>query len=140
MFDENTVRDFDEATPIVEEVNLKKEDKLTRFDVRPVTLTLEEGQRYVLDFTRNDVNFATRHGFDIKGANDDMIGFVYDIFYYAFHKNHPSITREETDAIIDDYFGGAANVEPKLVETLSKLYINTYTTLVEGKNLKKVTL
>lgn len=102
-----------------------------------------DGKRYVLDFDRASCEWAERHGFSVDGLSEGrIITGLGDLFYYAFRKNHPNVTRQQTDKILFDEMGG---MPEGMAERLGELYAQPYNALIQteesAKNSKwKVTM
>ena len=109
-------------------------------EVKAVTIELENGTKYTLDYDRETAETAEENGLDISTIKSRPIGTVRKLFHYAFLKNHPKVTKQQTDDMIDEYFGGVAKFPPKLIERLALLYMQTVETLNDEKNLKKATI
>lgn len=102
-----------------------------------------DGKKYVLDFDRASAEWAERHGFSIDDLTSGraLVGFG-DLFYYSFRKNHPNMTRTQTDRILFDEMGG---MPEGMAERLAELYAQPYNALIQteesAKNSKwKVTM
>ncbi len=61
---------------------------------------------------------------------------IYELFFYAFRKHHKNVSRQKTDAIINDYFGGIGGLPEELLPRLGELYAQPFATL-EDKQGKK---
>lgn len=86
--------------------------------VQPARLKTKDGKEYVLDFNRDSVRFAETRSFRI----DELTVFptirIPEMFYYSFRKNHKSISRTQTDALLES-MGGLSKA---LLERLIQLY------------------
>ena len=74
-----------------------------------VTITDKETNKtYKLEFDRKAVKHAESKGFKWQDAanGEKPVTSTSDLFFYAFHKNHPEMTQEETDTILFDKMGG----------------------------------
>ena len=99
--------------------------------IKPIVLTdVGTGEKYTLDFNRDSVRFAESRGFAIMDVEKFPMT-LYDLFFYAFRMHHRNVPREKTDRLIDDGFGGIANIPPAMVERLVELYAQTFGTAVE---------
>ena len=112
-------------------------------EIRPLILhDGESGQDYTLEFSRESVKYAESRGFVI----DDVVRFpmtkIYELFHYAFRMHHKNISREKTDKIIDEDWGGIAGIPDGVLERLGMLYAAPFGTLKdkEDKNPPKVTV
>ena len=107
-------------------------------------IELESGDtKYILDFDRASCEWAERHGFSIDDLSSGkaLVG-LSDLFYYSFRKNHPRMTRQQTDKILFEEMGG---MPEGMAERLGELYAQPYNALIQSdeaaKNSKwKVTL
>lgn len=106
--------------------------------VKPMTIEVN-GMVYTLEFSRSTVVLAERAGFVSDQIAEQPMTMLPLLFYAAFKKNHPKITREETDKILFDEMGGLSGTE---VAKLAQLYAEPTKTLVrsddegERKNVK----
>lgn len=99
--------------------------------VKPVILTDSlTGEEYTLDFNRDAVRFAESRGFAITDIERYPMT-MYDLFFYAFRMHHRNVSREKTDKLIDEGFGGIAGIPSALIERLVELYAQTFGTAVE---------
>ena len=101
--------------------------------VKPVILTdTEKNKEYTLEFSRDSVRFAEARGF----VPDDIDRFpmtkIYEFFFYAFRMHHPSVSRAETDRILNDW-GGIRNIPDGLLERLGELYAAPFGALTEDE-------
>lgn len=101
---------------------------------KPIEITMEDGKKYVLDFSRESVVYAETHGFGIADLADEnkLLTTIPELFFYAFRKNHPEVTKEQSDHILFDELGGIADA---WMERLGELFSDTYLSLrnEEGK-------
>lgn len=105
--------------------------------VKPMTFEVD-GETYTLEFNRNSVISAERAGFRSDLIAEQPMTMLPILFYAAFKKNHPRISRDETDHILFDVFGG---LTAKEVEKLAQLYAEPTKTLIradEGETRKNV--
>ena len=103
--------------------------------VNPIVLTMEDGTEYTLDFTRKTVEWAERRGFSMDDLSEHMMIRVPELFYYAFRKNHPNVTKQQSDKILFEDMGGMSE---ELLKRLGELYSQGYESLInsETKNSK----
>ena len=88
--------------------------------IKPLVLTDNEtGEKYVLEFSRESVKFAEARGFTIEDSVKFPQTKIPDLFYYAFRKNHKSISRERTDRMLYDDLQGLSTAA---IERLLMLY------------------
>lgn len=96
----------------------------------------DSGDVYELDFTRETVRFAESRGFVLEEVSRFPVTRIPELFFYAFRKNHKSVSRQKTDSILFDELKG---LRPEHIERLIQLYTQPYDTLVaddgdEAKN------
>ena len=111
--------------------------------VKPIIIHDEEaGMDYTLEFNRESVRFAEARGFDIDDVGKYPMTKLPELFYYAFRMHHKNISREKTDKIIDEDWGGIAGIPDGVLERLGMLYAAPFGTLKdkEDKNPPKVTV
>lgn len=103
--------------------------------VNPIVLTMEDGTEYTLDFTRKTVEWAERRGFSMDDLSEHMMIRVPELFHYSFRKNHPNITKQQSDKILFEEMGGMSE---DLLKRLGELYSQGYESLInsEPKNSK----
>lgn len=101
----------------------------------PIILKMEDGTEYTLDFTRKTVEYAERCGFDMSELGSKMMVRVPELFFYSFRKNHPQLTKDETDEILFDKMGG---MNEALMSALGTLFTQAYNSLIneDAKNSK----
>ena len=111
-------------------------------EVRPLILHDEEnGQDYTLEFNRESVKFAEQRGFKYDELGSYPMIRTYELFYYAFRMHHRNISREKTDRIIDEDWGGITNIPDGVLERLGMLYAAAFGSLKDPeKNPPKVTV
>lgn len=113
--------------------------KIVNEEVRPITLTdTENGDKFILEFSRESVKFAEMRGFDIDDVAKFPMTKIPELFYYAFRKNHMKISREKTDRILFEDLGGMPD---GMLERLVMLYSEPFNVLTsndgeETKNAK----
>lgn len=103
--------------------------------IRPIKLTDDSGKEYVLEFDRESVKWAESRGFIIGDVEKFPLTKVYELFWYAFRKNHKNVSKAETDAMLDE-LGGVTNLPEGLLERLAELYVAPFSTLAEGEERK----
>lgn len=97
----------------------------------------DDGETYVLEFSRESVKFAEKRGFKITELTDFPQTNIPDFFFYSFRKNHKNIARDKTDKLLDKLCG----LTPQELERLIQLYNQTTESLIimdgeERKNCK----
>lgn len=112
-------------------------------EIRPLILRDEEtGAEYTLEFNRESVMFAENRGFVIEDVDRYPMTKTYELFYYAFRMHHRNISREKTDKIINEDWGGIAGIPTGVMERLGMLYSVPFGSLTDEdeKNPPKVTV
>lgn len=97
---------------------------------KPIIIEID-GMEYKLEFNRASVVFAERAGFVADQIGDKPMTMLPLLFFAAFRKNQPNISREETDHILFDVLGGLSK---EVVERLVKLYIEPTKTLYRAED------
>lgn len=87
--------------------------------VRPVRLVGENGDEYILDFSRESVRFAEQRGFKPDEVLDFPATKIPEMFFYAFRKNHKNLAKNQTDKILEEELGGMTEA---LLTRLMQLY------------------
>lgn len=85
--------------------------------IKPVFLTFD-GERYELDFNRDSVRFAEQREFVLDDVLKFPVSKVPEFFYYAFRWHHKSLSKANTDNILEAMGG----LTPKLAQRLMLLY------------------
>lgn len=100
----------------------------------------ENGDVFVLEFSRDSVIFAESHGFSFKALTEGEtpMSSTSDIFFYAFRMHHPKVSRAETDKMLFEDLGGMPD---GMLERLMELYAEPFNSLIvkdgeERKNSK----
>lgn len=71
--------------------------------VEPIRLTdSETGKVYVLEFSRKSVERMERQGFVANTITDFPLTAIPTLFHGAFFKNHPYVTKDDTDKMLYD--------------------------------------
>lgn len=100
----------------------------------PIIITMEDGKEYTLEFDREAVTYAERIGFSMDDIDSKMMNRVPELFWLAFRKNHPKVTKKEADHILFDELGGAWEA---LITRLGELFADGYTSLVNEEEQPK---
>ena len=115
---------------------------MSREGIQPIRITDNEtGKVYTLEFNRKTVERMERGGFIVSEASSKPLTGVATLFHGAFYKNHPGITREQTDKMLYDI---SSSDKLRLFDRLAALYNEPINALlggdeddaVEGKNAK----
>ena len=102
--------------------------KDTKEIVKPmVIIDPDAGREYTLEYSRRTVAKAERAGLDINKIDTAPMTMIPLLFWGAFLMHHPSMTKEQTDAILFDGLKGLGEAE---VAYLGKLYSEPFRTLV----------
>ena len=107
--------------------------------VEPIIITDNEtGETYTLEFDRDTVRKAEDNGFSLADVQKYPTK-AYDLWNYAFYMHHNrefitrKLTKKKTDELLDA-IGGALNAPEGLWARLGDLYVQTYSSLGDGKN------
>ena len=119
--------------------NTEKTKPVAADRVKPITITdTETGEVYVLEFSRDSVRFAENRRFNVNELTTFPHTNIPALFFYAFRKNHPRITRDKTDKVLEAIGG----LSPDALERLVMLYNEPAEALIalEGDQPKNSTL
>ena len=87
--------------------------------VKPIRITFNKtGECYELDFSRDSIRFAEQHNFDINEISKLPQTRIYELWYYAFRKNHRKLSKQQTDRLLEEIGG----ITPSILERLGLLY------------------
>lgn len=87
--------------------------------VQPIKITDNAtGATYELDFSRDSIRFADAREFEVEDVRKYPGTKIPELFYYAFRKNHKSLAKNQTDALLDK-LGGLTSA---MLERLLLLY------------------
>jgi len=103
-------------------------------ELKPIVLRYGESEEYTLDFDRESVKFAEARGFDINNVAAHPMTEIPNLFFYAFRKNHKSVSREKTDRILFDDLGG---MPEGMLERLALLYTAPFEALTQNGEKSK---
>lgn len=118
------------VAPVEEVVVEEIEDEV----VRPITLRDEQtGNIYLLEFDRDTVKYAEQHGFDTS-AKVLRITDMEELFFYAFRKHHPNMSKANTDKILYEKLHGFPE---GMVGRLVALFAIPYKALVQKEDDEK---
>lgn len=105
--------------------------------VKPIILRdTESGTEYTLEFNRESIRFAEARGFDLNDLDKFPMSRIPDLFYYSFRMHHKNISREKTDKIIFDEWGGIGSLPDGLMERLVMLYAEPFNGTNVGEKAK----
>lgn len=71
---------------------------------KPIRLNYNDNE-YILEYSRETVAQAEGNGFLFAQVDEFPLTGVSNLFYYSFLKNHPDMTKEETDRILTELGG-----------------------------------
>lgn len=96
----------------------------------------ETGKEYTLEYNRDAVRFAERQGLDISELASKPVTNIPVLFFAAFRKNHPEVTRAESDRMLYEELYGLTGEE---LNRLSALYTQAVDVLrlTEGANPRR---
>lgn len=98
--------------------------------IKPIILhDTENGAEYTLEFNRESIKFAEARGFAIADIDRYPMTKIPELFFYAFRMHHKNVSREKTDRIIFEDWGGIGNIPDGLLERLGQLWAEPFTTL-----------
>ena len=105
--------------------------------VEPIVLEYEGGKTYTLEFSRETVAMAENRGFNREDFGAKMMIRVPELFYFAFMKNHPTISKEKTDKILFEDLGGVSEaLSQRLTDLFNAPYKYLFNETGEVKNPK----
>ena len=98
--------------------------------IKPVILhDTESGNDFTLEFSRETVRWAESRGFSANSIEDAPMTRIPELFYYAFRMHHENVSRDYTDKIIFEDWGGIGGIPDGLLERLGRLYAATFESL-----------
>lgn len=96
-------------------------------DMKPIIITdSETGRQYILEFNRATVKATEQSGFDPELVESQTVSQITKLFYGAFKKNHPQLSYDKIEKIIDELGG----IPKKMIFRLLELYKYAADTLV----------
>lgn len=85
--------------------------------VPPIHLKDEEsGEEFDLDFSRETVKLAERRGFKPDEISEFPATRIPELFWLAFRKNHPRVSRQQTDDLLERLGGLSSDAITRLVQ------------------------
>ena len=91
--------------------------------VKPIILRdTESGTEYTLEFNRESVRYAESRGFKVEDVANYPMSKIPELWFYAFRMHHRNVSREKTDKMIFEDFGGINDLPDGLIERLFQLY------------------
>lgn len=107
--------------------------------VKPIVLKVanEKGgvDEYTLEFDRASVKWAEQRGFKIDELGSKPLEGMESLFYFAFRMHHPTMTRQQTNDILND-----TNIPEGFFERLGQLYSVPFDALTNGSKNSRVTV
>lgn len=92
-------------------------------EVKPIKITDKlDGRQYTLEFDKKSVRFADARGFALEDVDRYPMSKMYELFWYAFRKNHPSVSLEKAERIMD----GIGQLPEGFMQRLSALYMKPF--------------
>ena len=86
---------------------------------KPIIITYHDyDEKYELDFNREAIRFAEQRGFDPHDVPKFPGTKINEFWYYAFRMHHKSLSRKQTDELLDKLGG----LTPDMLERLVTLY------------------
>lgn len=122
-----------------EEIKNVEENKTEELkDLKPIVIRIAKtGEVFTLEFDRETVKWAEDRGFTANPANGyaplyekPMSGFE-DLFYYAFHMHHKTVSKAYSDHILHDVLHG---FKDGMIDRLIGLHAKTYDTLMQSED------
>ena len=101
--------------------------------VNPIEIECN-GTVYKLDFDKESVMWAEDHGLVIDDINTKTMSVMSNLFFFAFRKHHPNMTKIQTNRIMFDEMGG---LPVEVLERLTQLYTVNYNALVQTEETAK---
>ena len=102
--------------------------------IKPIRLNYD-GKEYILEYSRETVAKAESDGFLFAQVDEYPLTGVSNLFYYAFLKNHPDMTKEEADKILES-LGGLNGEEIMRLGQLYQIPIETVLNLEDKPRSK----
>lgn len=100
-------------------------------DMKPIKITdSETGKQYILEFNRATVKATEQSGFNPELVDSQTVSQVSKLFYGAFKKNHPQISYDKVEKIIDELDG----IPKKMIFRLLELYSYAADTLIRDED------
>lgn len=100
-----------------------------------VNIKDEKGNKYTLEYTRKSVEIIENMGFELDNYLKKPMTMIPLAFYGAFLKNHKGISKKETDRLFENI---NKESQEKLLEALTDMINETYSTLTDGNDEGKV--
>lgn len=109
--------------------------------VKPLFITDKAtGVRYELDFNRDAVRFAEARGFDTEDVRKQPNTKISELFFYAFRMHHRTLSRQQTDEILQRKGGLSTAALGRLIDLYSQAaYANVLIVNEEAAKNSEVT-
>ena len=88
----------------------------------------KDGQKYVLEYTRESVALMEKQGFEVEDLIKKPMLMLPLAFQGLFYKNHRRVTKQFVDEIYDGF-----KDKDKLLETIAEMLDECYTSLTENE-------
>lgn len=95
-----------------------------------------DGKEFTLEFNRRTVSKTENAGLNVNEIDSKPMTMVYILWWGSFLMHQPQMTKEQTDKILDEQFGGISGLSEirndkgeSLVERICKLYAVPFDTL-----------
>ena len=110
--------------------------KETTKEIKPIILRDDNnGDVFVLEFDRAVVKFAEARGFKINSLESGLsISAIEELFFYAFRKHQPKLSKADTDNILYNKLHGMPD---GMMERLAELYLLPFNTLIQSEEETK---
>lgn len=101
--------------------------------VKPIIIRdTDTDKEYTLEFNRDSIRFAESKGFDISEIEKKPMSKIPELFFYAFRMHHKNVSREKTDAMLNEIGWSDA-----MLARLADLYAEPFTALMLGEDEPK---
>lgn len=116
--------------------NVTEVKKETTKEIKPIILRDDNnGDVFVLEFDRAVVKFAEARGFKINSLESGLsISAIEELFFYAFRKHQPKLSKADTDNILYNKLHGMPD---GMMERLAELYLLPFNTLIQSEEETK---
>lgn len=88
----------------------------------------KNGEKYVLEYTRESVSLMERQGFEIDELTKKPMLMLPLAFQGLFYKNHKRVTKKFVDEVYDGF-----KDKEKLLETIATMLEECYSSLTDEK-------
>ena len=84
--------------------------------INPMRWTDTDGVKYTFDFDKKSVLFAEQRGFKVEDFFDYLKSKAPEFFFYACRMHHGSLSRTQTDALLEKMGGLTMTEWSRLVD------------------------